>query len=51
LVIVNGLESSSDDDSTRRRGARDDADGGTMGEKLPGARVGVPVPCDMVVEL
>lgn len=42
-----GAESSEDEDSTRRRAGRDEADCAAMGEKLPGTLC-VPVPADMV---
>jgi len=49
LGIVKGLESSDEEDSTRRSAGREDVGCDTMGEKLPGALVvGVPAICDMV---
>lgn len=54
LLIVRGVSSSSEEDSTLRRAGREvvDCAAVTIGEKLPGALdCGVPVDCDMVAEL
>lgn len=52
LLIVRGVSSSSEEDSTRRRAGREVVDCTIMGEKLPGALAcGVPVDCDMVAGL
>lgn len=52
LLIVRGVSSSSEEDSTLRRAGRDVVDCATIGEKLPGALdCGVPVDCDMVAGL
>jgi len=52
LLIVRGVESSEEEDSTLRNCGRDVVDCATIGEKLPGALdCGVPVDCDMVAGL
>jgi hypothetical protein len=53
LLIVRGVESSEEEDSTLRSCGRDEAvDCATIGEKLPGTLdCGVPVDCDMVAAL
>jgi hypothetical protein len=48
---VRDAESSDEDDSTLRIAGRKELPCGTTGEKLPGARRGVPVDCDMVAAL
>jgi hypothetical protein len=52
LLIVRGVSSSEEEDSTLRRAGREVVDCATIGEKLPGALAcGVPVDCDMVAGL
>jgi hypothetical protein len=52
LLIVRGVESSEDEDSTLRNCGLEAVDGATIGEKLPGALdCGVSVDCDMVAGL